>query len=383
MVILCWLISKNMKEQNLIIKDRFKNAFTKLSTDEYNKLEKLIIENKGLMYPIVTWNNIIIDGHHRFVICKKHNFEIKTVEKEFVDENEAEIWLREFGGGRRNLNDFCKIENEKKISELQLKLIGKKNMPSGLSITDKAHNTRNIIAKKLDVSTGQVGMFDVVVKHVDEKTKEELREGKKTINSVYEEVKKKDKIEKRKELIESVKEKIKTENLTITNKYDVLVLDPPWNYGREYDPDTSRVANPYPEMTVGEISKIELPIKDTAVIFLWTTHAFLKDAFTLLDKWKLTYKATLVWDKEQMGMGNTIRMQCEFCLLAIKGSPIIQGSSTRDIIRESRREHSRKPESFYQLVDKITMGTKLDYFSRENREGWSSFGAETNKFKKE
>jgi len=70
-----------------------------------------------------------------------------------------------------------------------------------------------------------------------------------------------------------------------------------------------------------------------------------------------------------MGMGNTIRMQCEFCLLATKGNPILQGASERDIIRERRREHSRKPDSFYSMVDRLCVGRKLDHFSREKRNG--------------
>jgi N6-adenosine-specific RNA methylase IME4 len=187
--------------------------------------------------------------------------------------------------------------------------------------------------------------------------------------------------EEREKQIEQVKAKIEAEELIApTGKYDVIAIDPPWNYGREYDPDTSRVANPYPEMTTDEISKIQLPVKDDSVLFLWTTHAFIKDAFRLLSDWNYNYKATIVWDKERMGMGSTIRMQCEFCLLAIKGKPLINGASERDIIREARREHSRKPEAFYAMVERMCIGKKLDYFSRETRAGWDVYGAETNKF---
>ncbi len=81
-----------------------------------------------------------------------------------------------------------------------------------------------------------------------------------------------------------------------------------------------------------------------------------------------------------MGLGRTIRLQCEFCLMAVKGKPIIQGLSERDIIREARREHSRKPNKFYEMVERMTVGNKIDYFSREQRKGWISYGAETNKF---
>lgn len=162
--------------------------------------------------------------------------------------------------------------------------------------------------------------------------------------------------------------------------FDVIAIDPPWPYGREYDPNGSRVANPYPEMSLEDIAAIDLPAADDCVLFLWTTHRFLPDAFNLMKTWGFEYKATLVWDKERIGMGAWVRMQCEFCLIGIKGRPFWSNTSLRDILREPRREHSRKPESFYQFVDAVTRGRKLDFFSREKRHGWESFGNETTKF---
>jgi N6-adenosine-specific RNA methylase IME4 len=162
--------------------------------------------------------------------------------------------------------------------------------------------------------------------------------------------------------------------------FDVIAIDPPWNYGREYDPDTSRVANPYPEMTQEQIKAIELPANDDAVLFLWTTHQFLFDAKELLDHWGFTYKATMVWDKERIGMGAWLRMQCEFCLVGIKGKPFWDNTEHRDIIREARREHSRKPEAFYTTVEKITAGRRLEYFARSAHTGWEVFGNDTSKF---
>ena len=133
-------------------------------------------------------------------------------------------------------------------------------------------------------------------------------------------------------------------------------------------------------MPQSDLLNIELPAKDDAVLFLWTTHQFIFDAKELLDKWGFTYKATMVWDKEKIGMGAWLRMQCEFCLVGIKGKPLWENTEHRDIIREPRREHSRKPDTFYSIVEKITAGRKLDYFSREKREGWEVFGNDTEKF---
>lgn len=162
--------------------------------------------------------------------------------------------------------------------------------------------------------------------------------------------------------------------------FEVIAMDPPWNYGREYDPDGSRVANPYPEMTQAELLAMDPPFADDCVLFLWTTHQFIWDAKALLDHWGFTYKATLVWDKERIGMGATVRMQCEFCLLAFKGKPTWSNTTWRDIIREARREHSRKPDVFYRMVEECTVGRRLEMFSREQRPGWGAFGNDTAKF---
>lgn len=114
--------------------------------------------------------------------------------------------------------------------------------------------------------------------------------------------------------------------------------------------------------------------------FLWTTHQFLPTSFEMLRLWGFDYKATMVWDKDKIGMGFWLRMQCEFCLVGIKGNPYWENTTYRDIIRESRREHSRKPEAFYELVNKICLGRKLEYFSRQAHEGWEMFGNDINKY---
>lgn len=185
----------------------------------------------------------------------------------------------------------------------------------------------------------------------------------------------------REQNIEKQKEEIENNKLPeINGLYDIISIDPPWNYGRKYDPNGSRVANPYPEMSNDDIKKIKLPLNDNAVVFLWTTHKFLPIAFEILNHWELEYKATMVWDKVNIGMGNWFRMQCEFCLVGIKNKPFWNNTKFSELIKEKRREHSRKPDSFFNLINEICAGRKLEYFSREKRDGWDVFGNDVNKF---
>lgn len=158
--------------------------------------------------------------------------------------------------------------------------------------------------------------------------------------------------------------------------YDMIIIDPPWNYGRKYDSEGSRSASPYPEMTQEQLLQedISSKTKNDCILWLWTTDEFIWDAKELLEHWGFEYKAILTWDKEKMGMGRWLRLQCEYCLLGIKGKPLWESKDIRDIIRESRTQHSVKPESFYKILKDNFIGRKLDYFGREPKEGFDSYG---------
>ena len=348
----------------------------KMVEEQYQELKNDIQVN-GQQFPCYLYEGKVLDGWHRYKITKELDIECKFDEYK----GDSPISFMFSTSIRRDLTPSQKaglalkvlpmVEEESKKNQIRKPICEDKLSSQKL---DKGNSAAKV-GKILKVGGTYVkDAKRFVTKDVTNLDK--LISGDVTIQGLKEI----EKIEKRKEVIEGIKESIAKKNLVITDKYDVVVIDPPWPYGREYDPETSRVANPYPEMSIDKIGDIVLPIKDDSVVFLWTTHAFLLDAFNLLTKWGLNYKATMVWDKEKMGMGSTIRMQCEFCLLATKGKPTIQGTSTRDIIREPRRQHSRKPDLFYKLVEDITIGSRLDYFSREQRTNWVSFGAETTKF---
>jgi len=187
-------------------------------------------------------------------------------------------------------------------------------------------------------------------------------------------------VERKKDIARQVEE-IKANNFEPpANEYDVIVIDPPWPYGTKYDAGGRRAANPYPEMSLDQISDIELPAADNCVLWLWTTHKFMRYSFDLLDKWGFRDVAILTWSKDKMGLGSWLRSQSEFCIMAVKGSPKVNLTNQTTILNAPMREHSRKPDEFYEMVDRLCVGYKIDWFSRENREGWAQFGNDKARF---
>jgi len=167
-------------------------------------------------------------------------------------------------------------------------------------------------------------------------------------------------------------------------KYEIIVIDPPWRYSEKedagYDSNSFRGTTPYPTMSIDEIKKLKLPASNDCIVWLWTTQKHLKYAFGILESWGFEDKAILTWCKNKMGIGKWLRSKSEFCIMAVKGKPKINLTNQTTVLNADAREHSRKPDEFYSMVDELCIGRKLDYFSRESRKGWDSHGVEASKF---
>ena len=165
-------------------------------------------------------------------------------------------------------------------------------------------------------------------------------------------------------------------------KFHVIVADPPWCYEKRAGDITHRGACPYPTMDTQSICDMlvaDLALDD-CVLWLWTTNAFMREAYQVADAWGFTVKTILTWAKDRMGVGDWLRGQTEHCLLCVKGRPVVRLTNQTTLLHAGVREHSRKPDEFYQLVEALCVGSKCELFSREEREGWHNFGAEKEQF---
>ena len=171
-----------------------------------------------------------------------------------------------------------------------------------------------------------------------------------------------------------------------TGRFGTIVIDPPWDMQKiELDVRPNQVAFDYPTMSEAEISAF--PVADMAAddchLFVWTTQKFLPAALRIIDAWGFRYVLTMVWHKpggfQPIGLP---QYNCEFVIYGRKGSPSFRDTKAfPTCFNAPRREHSRKPDEFYDLIRRVTSDGRIDVFSREPRPGFAQYGNETEKFK--
>lgn len=160
--------------------------------------------------------------------------------------------------------------------------------------------------------------------------------------------------------------------------YDLLYCDPPWQYTPAVE--NRQVENHYPTMSDEDIYNFKLPtLSNDCLLLIWATVGKLPEALKTINSWGFTYKSHSVWDKQIIGMGYWYRGQHELLLIATKGtfSPPEPEDRTSSIYSEKRTEHSRKPEYYYEWIEKCFPNTnKIELFSRNKRDGWEAWGNE-------
>lgn len=156
--------------------------------------------------------------------------------------------------------------------------------------------------------------------------------------------------------------------------FSTLVADPPWQYDNRGTRNAAR--KHYETLTVDEVCDlpIEVHAAEQAHLYLWTTNAFLRAAFAVMEAWGFTYKCHLAWVKPQMGMGNYFRVSHEHVLFGVRGGLGTQRKDVKSWFSAARTKHSAKPESFYGLVEASSPGPYLDLFTRQKRLGWTGCG---------
>ena len=164
--------------------------------------------------------------------------------------------------------------------------------------------------------------------------------------------------------------------------FDVIYADPPWPYNVTI-PSWGPAVLHYSTMTIEELCVLAIPSAVDAALFLWVTNPFIREALEVVDAWGFEYKTNMVWVKRELkrpGSGFYVRGRHELLFICTKGNFVpsqLGMSPIGSVIEAPVREHSRKPEEVYDIIEAIYPGaTYLEMFAREGRRGWTSWGAE-------
>lgn len=363
---------------SLIIDPEFKALIPPLTPEERAGLEEMI-KAEGCRDALISWHGIIIDGHNRYEICTRNDIEYRIDERDFSGRDDVKVWIIKNQFSRRNLPAYERAKLALVLKPLIATKAKENQIKSGGAvpqISAEPIETRKELAKVAGVSHDTISKVEKIEHKAPEIVKEKLSTGEMSINEAYKEIRKAEKEEQKQIAIESLNKEV----LTPTGLYHVLVVDPPWQYDKRAEDATHRGRCLYPTMTISEIMDMEIPAEENSVLWLWTTNAFLHEAYHIIEEWDFTPKTVLTWVKDRMGTGDWLRGKSEHCIMAIRGKPVIDLTNQTTILNAPLREHSRKPDEFYQMVGDLCPGRKIDIFSREPREGWDQWGCESDKF---
>ena len=175
----------------------------------------------------------------------------------------------------------------------------------------------------------------------------------------------------------------------ISGQFGAILIDPPWRFANrtgKIGPEHKRLHR-YQTMGFDEIAA--LAVGEFALprshLYLWCPNAILPEALTIMKTWGFTYKTNIVWYKirkdggpDGRGVGFYFRNVTELLLFGVKGNLRTRqpGRTQVNLLMSRKREHSRKPQAVYDLVERCSPGPYLELFARQRVEDWTQWGDE-------
>ena len=194
-----------------------------------------------------------------------------------------------------------------------------------------------------------------------------------------------DTMTKRDTRLSAKKNLLKTAN---GKNFSTILADPPWQFQNrtgKVAPEHRRL-NRYSTMTLEEI--MALPVADLASevahLYLWVPNALLPEGLSVMNSWGFSYKSNLIWHKirkdggsDGRGVGFYFRNVTEMILFGVRGKnarTLGPGRRQVNFLASRKREHSRKPDEQYKIIESCSPGPYLELFARGTRPGWTVWG---------
>jgi N6-adenosine-specific RNA methylase IME4 len=175
----------------------------------------------------------------------------------------------------------------------------------------------------------------------------------------------------------------------VAGGFKTVLADPPWRFTNrtgKVAPEHRRLDR-YSTLPLDQISALDVQgvaAKD-AHLYLWVPNALLPDGLAVMEAWGFRYVSNIVWAKRRKdggpdgrGVGFYFRNATELLLFGVRGSlrTLAPARSQVNLIETRKREHSRKPDEQYGLIEACSPGPYLELFARYPREGWTAWGDE-------
>lgn len=179
-----------------------------------------------------------------------------------------------------------------------------------------------------------------------------------------------------------------------SRRFGTILADPPWRFQNrtgKMAPEHRRLSR-YDTLTLDEIKALPVPglTAEVAHLYLWVPNALLPQGIEVLQAWGFAYKTNLVWHKirkdggsDGRGVGFYFRNVTELILFGVRGKnarTLAPGRRQVNVLESRKREHSRKPDELYKIIESCSMGPYLELFARGKRKGWSAFGDQSEEY---
>jgi N6-adenosine-specific RNA methylase IME4 len=171
-------------------------------------------------------------------------------------------------------------------------------------------------------------------------------------------------------------------------KFATILADPPWRFQNrtgKMAPEHRRLSR-YGTMTLAEIAALPVAqvARPRAHLYLWVPNALILEGLEVMRHWGFTYKTNIIWYKTRKdggpdgrGVGFYFRNVTEMILFGVRGTnnrTLQAGRRQTNIIVSRKREHSRKPDEQFRIIERCSPGPYLEMFARHRREGWTLWG---------
>ncbi|HEY2590583.1 MAG TPA: MT-A70 family methyltransferase [Steroidobacteraceae bacterium] len=170
--------------------------------------------------------------------------------------------------------------------------------------------------------------------------------------------------------------------------FRTILADPPWQFQNrtgKVAPEHRRL-NRYATLTLKQIA--ELPVASAAAspahLYLWVPNALLPHGLAVMQAWGFQYKSNIVWHKvrkdggsDGRGVGFYFRNVTELLLFGVRGKnarTLAPGRRQVNYVASRKREHSRKPDEQYRIIESCSPGPYLELFARGTRPRWVNWG---------